>query len=502
MRTSRAPRKTTVRSGEARTKRRAPSPERLGRRLLTVAAAGSMLAAVTAQPSGAFAGGDFTATGVSGLAYGSEGRLTHSSLPSVRIGRVALQTMPCNPGADASEIVTIKNYDNQIQLLNIILPGQSAVETVIRTGVVENNGTASNSPSASDVQETSRIANVSLLNGMITATTVEAKAHMTLTSAGFNNHLNPPDGTTGSTLVDLTINGQAISADAPPNTTIQLPNGLGRVVLNEQISFGSKFGYPQASGIKVNALHVYVDNFFGYSGDFVVAHAETRLSPSPAGLIGFAYLSKVTGAVGSVITSKSGPQNIVNMPCPGTNGADKTSISAGVSIPAPSGAAFSNLVSTATSTSTVNGKIFKDGNGVAKSAYTESKELIQNVSLLGGRITADAIFSDSRTDGSTAGVTSFDNGSYLANVRVDGITLTGAVAPNTEIPLPGIGRVVLNYQRCIDQNGNTLDGCTGGNFSAMTIHAIHVFVNDEPNDANLPVKAQIIVGAAHSGVLF
>jgi len=474
----------------------------MGQRALAAALAGGLLLTATAEPSGAFPTGDLTATGVSGLAYGAYGSLTHPTLAKVAIGRVAQQTLPCNPGDKSSETTTVKDFDNQVVSLNIVLPGQTTVQTVLHTGVIENTGTASNSASSSDVQETSHVANASVLNGLITATAVEARAHMTLTSTGFNNHLNPSDGTTGSTLTDLRIDGVQISADAAPNTTIQLPNGIGRVVLNEQTSFGSKFGFPQPSGIRVNALHVYVDEFYGFKGDFVIAHAETRLSPSPAGLIGFAYLSKATGTVGAIATAKSGPQNLVNMPCPGTGGVDRTSTSAGVDIPAPAGSAYSNLVHTATSTSTVNGQIFKDGNGVATGAATESKELIQSVSLLDGRIRADAIFSDSKTVATNTGVVSFDNGSYLTNVRIDGTTLSASVGPNTGIDLPGIGRVVLNYQRCVAQDGTTQPSCSGLHFSALTIHAIHVFVTVASNTALLPVNAQIVVGAAHSGVIF
>ena len=74
----------------------------------------------------------------------------------------------------------------------------------------------------------------------------------------------------GTTIVGLTIAGQAIPADVPPNTVIPLP-GIGSVIVNEQ--------HPSASGrgIVVNGLHV-----IGASpllrGDLIISHAVSGVT--------------------------------------------------------------------------------------------------------------------------------------------------------------------------------------------------------------------------------
>lgn len=74
----------------------------------------------------------------------------------------------------------------------------------------------------------------------------------------------------GTTIVGLTIAGQAIPADVPPNTRIDIP-GIATVIVNEQ--------HPTADGrgIVVNGLHV-----IGASpllrGDLVISHAVSGVT--------------------------------------------------------------------------------------------------------------------------------------------------------------------------------------------------------------------------------
>jgi hypothetical protein len=62
--------------------------------------------------------------------------------------------------------------------------------------------------------------------------------------------------TASSEIVTLVINGQPIVVSGTPNQTITLPNGLGVVIINEQLG-GNTGG---AGDITVNALHVVVNN--------------------------------------------------------------------------------------------------------------------------------------------------------------------------------------------------------------------------------------------------
>lgn len=69
-----------------------------------------------------------------------------------------------------------------------------------------------------------------------------------------------------SVVVNLTLNGQPIVVDGQPNQTVQLPLGLGQIVINEQTQSVNGGG----ASISVNALHVVVNGI----ADIVIGHAE------------------------------------------------------------------------------------------------------------------------------------------------------------------------------------------------------------------------------------
>jgi uncharacterized repeat protein (TIGR01451 family) len=108
-----------------------------------------------------------------------------------------------------------------------------------------------------------------LFNGavpVITADVIRAQSNSDCTKA--------PNGA-GSLFVGLSIGGQAIPADVPPNTTIPL-GPIGSVIVNEQ--------HPSANGrgFVVNGLHVIGAGPL-LRGDLIVSHAVSGVScPGPA----------------------------------------------------------------------------------------------------------------------------------------------------------------------------------------------------------------------------
>jgi hypothetical protein len=78
-----------------------------------------------------------------------------------------------------------------------------------------------------------------------------------------------------SQLVNLVINGQAITVSGQPNETINLPAGAGSVIINEQ----SKTVTSNSADITVNALHVIVTGV----ADVVIssAHADITCASTP-----------------------------------------------------------------------------------------------------------------------------------------------------------------------------------------------------------------------------
>lgn len=116
----------------------------------------------------------------------------------------------------------------------------------------------------------STLENISLLNGLITATSVSALASSWLTDAGAGSN------TTGSQLDNLVVNGVSYSSDVAPNTQVSLP-GVGYVVLNEQQPTGDGV---TSSGITVNMIHVVLTDALtgARTGDIIVGSATSQVS--------------------------------------------------------------------------------------------------------------------------------------------------------------------------------------------------------------------------------
>lgn len=73
-----------------------------------------------------------------------------------------------------------------------------------------------------------------------------------------------------SLIVNLALNGQPITVTGQPNQTIQLPLGLGQLVINEQIkTVNGRNGH-----IAVNAIHLTVTGI----ADVILSHAESGIN--------------------------------------------------------------------------------------------------------------------------------------------------------------------------------------------------------------------------------
>ena len=111
--------------------------------------------------------------------------------------------------------------------------------------------------------------NISLLNGLITATSVSALASSALTDLGAVSNA------AGSQLDNLVVNGVSYSSGVAPNTRLSLP-GVGYVVLNEQQRTGDGV---TSSGITVNMIHVVLTNVLGAkTGEIIVGSATSQVA--------------------------------------------------------------------------------------------------------------------------------------------------------------------------------------------------------------------------------
>ena len=128
----------------------------------------------------------------------------------------------------------------------------------------------------------------------------------------------------------------------------------------------------------------------------------------------------------------------------------------------------------------------------AAEAGAQSTSSAASVNILNGLITADEVVANVMSSAGQSGAVSNADGSTFTNLTVAGQSLSGdqAVAPNTNVSLPGVGYVVLNEQI------PTGDGVTS---SGLTVNMIHVYLQNFV--AGIPTPAgEIIVGSATSSV--
>ena len=132
-------------------------------------------------------------------------------------------------------------------------------------------------------------------------------------------------------------------------------------------------------------------------------------------------------------------------------------------------------------------------------AGAQSTSSAASVNILNGLITADEVVANVMSSASQGGALSSADGSTFTNLVIAGVgSLSGdqPVAPNTNIPLPGVGYVVLNEQI---PSG---DGVTS---SGLTVNMIHVFEQSPilgllGQVLGYQTVGEIIVGSASSSV--
>src|SRR5256885_2510518 len=125
-------------------------------------------------------------------------------------------------------------------------------------------------------------------------------------------------------------------------------------------------------------------------------------------------------------------------------------------------------------------------------AGAQSTSSAASVNILNGLITADEVVANVMSSAGQSGALSDAAGSTFTNLTVAGRSLSGdqAVAPNTNVSLPGVGYVVLNEQI------PTGDGVTS---SGLTVNMIHVYLQSLVGGILNPA-GEIIVGSATSSV--
>ena len=122
----------------------------------------------------------------------------------------------------------------------------------------------------------------------------------------------------------------------------------------------------------------------------------------------------------------------------------------------------------------------------ARSAVVRNVADVSDVNLLGGMITADAVRAVARVSASRSRLAHSVTGSGFRNLRILGSLVPEDVAPNTTMPLPGLGSVTL--MKVVPQ-GDFLDQ------GRVTVQMISVTIT-QPNGLSLPIGSRIVVGQA------
>ena len=139
---------------------------------------------------------------------------------------------------------------------NLSVPGLLSIGTITNTALGSEGKTSLASTS-------STASNVSLLDGLLTVTSIAADAQES-SSGGVDT-----PSTAGSGFIGLAIAGLPVDPSLPPNSTLTLP-GIGTVTVNEQL-------LDSHSAVQVNGLHIKVtqQNLLGLAvgAEIVVAHA-------------------------------------------------------------------------------------------------------------------------------------------------------------------------------------------------------------------------------------
>ncbi len=369
-------------------------------------------------------------------------------------------------------------------------PGSALRADVLRS---QSNSKVTASPAQAVQTSTSETVNVNVLNGTVTASVVRAVAQTTAsgTASSFSS--------TGSDIEGLVVSGVAVN-DITPNQRIDLVGpafGPGSyVMIYERVGATTRPPAGQLSGGKftadltVNMIHVKVTNNtltpVNEAAEVIVSNAVAHSEFPQTTLCAAPRIQSVSGH--AFILSESTNPSVL----PLLFGLSQ--------IPTTGGTSHQNLKSVSTSAASA-GVSESDSQGTlgATASTASSWARAENVCLLVTAgvctISAETVRSQANSTAGGSGATSNATGTQLVNVKVGTETLTNTPAPNTVIPILGVGFVILNEQFC--DGGAALPTCTGSTSTGLTVRAIHVIVT-----VGTTAGAEIIVAEAHSDASF
>ncbi|HET9343871.1 MAG TPA: choice-of-anchor P family protein [Candidatus Eremiobacteraceae bacterium] len=196
----------------------------------------------------------------------------------------------------------------------------------------------------------------------------------------------------------------------------------------------------------------------------------------PAIADGDAYAAKIDANIGGPNNLSAGPIAPASLACDTRSATDQNSVASITLEPiiTSSGTASDMVTSTYGSSNVA----------------VQSSSVIQGVDVLSGVITATTVQAVANSGLTNGSASSNASGSMFVGLTVGGQMISGTPAPNTRIPLRGLGVVILN-EELMSRNRSVATG--------ITVNMIHVRIT-QSNSFGLPIGASIIVGHADSSI--
>ena len=256
------------------------------------------------------------------------------------------------------------------------------------------------------------------------------------------------------TIVDDRLGAVGTIAVLAPGATEMLSAVSTAPKQGTLLTAATAIGFPAGGGAGVSSTDL---------ASITVQAQSTAQAPKTVSGEAYGFFAQLVTPAGSIMVPKT-PHVVL----PAAGGVESQQV---LSVGVP------NLAATGTLTAETEG--FIDSSG----ASAQSTATVQNVNLLNGLISADTVIAMASSMCGGTAATSTAEGSTFVGLVVSGIPINVTPAPNTTIPLPGVGTVILNEQ---------IPGGDGVNNTELTVNMIHVIL-DSP-----ALTGDIIVASAHS----
>ena len=414
------------------------------RSLVGAAAGFAVLAMTTGTASASVLPGYFNGGATAARGDASLGVL------SLVLQRLAAEGCPCQGTNGKTQTATVGPAS---------VPGLLTVDATTATSYAKRTSTKAEN------QDSATIAGLSLLGGLITADGITAEATIRATDSELTT------SPSGSGFTNLVIAGQKIDPAVKHNTVVPLP-GIGNVTV-----YGvTKSGKANSSAtLTVTMLTVAVTETntlslpVGASISIGVATAGYTRAQPKVGVSGMGAVADVNLAAGDVLLADLGSLGDTSInACTGTNGKTVSKTVAAVD--------GGGLVTLAGGTTTAFG-----GPTDNKTTIAQTTSTVSGVSLLGGLITAGTLTAEATETAVNKVVTASAAGSSFGNLVIAGVPVPLNVPPNTIIPLPLVGQVIVNEQE-VPANGN----------GPTVVNGLHITVT-APNTLGAPVGTDIVL---------